>query len=233
MNKKIIICLTSFFLITPLCAEEYSVIKHGKATVTQAFDTTGLLILGGGVALTFVALGLDSQTHDAWRNHQQISADVSKYGDFWGTGIPEALIIGGQIYYDQKNGIPALEGFVVGGVVTHSLKLITARRRPDSTTATAMPSGHTQAAFSLAASMTESYGWKTALPFWGMGVFTGLTRLADNAHCLSDVVAGATVGILFGRAGYHHHQNDIQIQPIVLFNQGQVNGLQMALKKQW
>lgn len=74
-----------------------------------------------------------------------------------------------------------------------------------------MPSGHTQAAFSIAASMTESYGWKVGLPFWGMGIFTGLSRLADNAHWLSDVVAGATIGAFFGRAGYSHHQTQ-QIQ---------------------
>ena len=92
-----------------------------------------------------------------------------------------------------------------------------------------MPSGHTQAAFSIAASMTESYGWKVGLPFWGMGVFTGLTRLADNAHWLSDVVAGATIGTLFGRAGYSHHL----VQPTVLFNNGHVDGAFVALKYAW
>ena len=140
------------------------------------------------------------------------------------------MIIGGQIYYDKEDGIPALEGFVVGGIITHSAKFIIGRERPDSTTRTAMPSGHTQTAFSLAASMTESYGWKVGLPFWGMGVFTGLSRLADNAHWLSDVVAGAMLGILFGRAGYNHHR---QIQPIVLFDNGQIDGASVALRMDW
>lgn len=210
--------------------EEYKFLEHSQKTVTGAFDTTGLWILGAGSVATLIAFQFDDQTHDAWKNHQQMSKDISQFGDFWGTGIPEALIIGGQIYYDKENGIPALEGFVAGGIVTHSAKLIIARQRPDSQTKTSMPSGHTQAAFSLAASMTESYGWKKALPFWGMGVFTGLSRLADNAHWLSDVAAGATVGILFGRAGYGHHH---QIQPTVLFNEGRIDGAAVALGIDW
>ena len=197
--------------------ETQSLFKHVELTTTDAFDTTGLWILGAGTLATLVAFNFDQQIHDSWTNHQRMSADVSRYGNFWGTGIPEVIIIGGQIYFDRDNGIPAAEGLFVGGVITHTTKLLIARERPDSNTKTGMPSGHTQAAFSLAASMTESYGWKVGAPFWGLGVFTGLTRLADDAHWLSDVVAGATIGILFGRAGYKHHR---QMQPVVLFDSG-------------
>ncbi len=210
--------------------ENPSVVEHINLTTKDAFDYTGLWILGAGTLATLVAFNFDQQIHDSWTNHQRMSADVSRYGDFWGTGIPEAIIIGGQIYFDKDNGIPAAEGLFVGGVITHASKLLIARERPDSNTKTGMPSGHTQAAFSLAASMTESYGWNVGAPFWGLGVFTGLTRLADDAHWLSDVVAGATIGILFGRAGYKHHR---QIQPVVLFDNGQVDGAAIALRMDW
>ena len=226
---KFLICLFLIFS-TFARADELSFKDHVEKTAVDGFDNTGLWILGVGSLATLIAFNFDNQIHDSWKNHQQMSADVSKYGDLWGTGVPEALIFVGQTYFDKENGIPAFEGFVLGGIVTHSAKIVIGRERPDSSTRTAIPSGHTQAAFSIAASMTESYGWKVGLPFWCMGVFTGLTRLADNAHWLSDVVAGATVGTFFGRAGYKHHQ---QIQPTVLFDEGKVNGLGLAMRMEW
>ena len=117
------------------------------------------------------------------------------------------MILLGQTYYDREKGIAGLEGLALGALVTHSTKYLTARSRPDSDTKTSFPSGHTQAAFSLATSLWMSYGWSAGLPLAGLGVFTGLTRIADNAHWLSDVVAGATIGILFGRSGFRHHES--------------------------
>ncbi|MEK6772934.1 MAG: phosphatase PAP2 family protein [Bdellovibrionota bacterium] len=219
-----------FIIFSSQCfSKELTPLEHGKKTTQGAFDSTGLWILGVGTAATALSFQYDQQTKDEWKDNQKMPRTTSEYGDFWGSGIPQALIIAGQIHYDKENGIAALEGLVVGSLITHTAKIAIARERPNSTTKTSMPSGHTQAAFSIAASMTESYGWKVGLPFWGMGVFTGLTRLADNAHWLSDVVAGATIGTLFGRAGYSHHL----VQPTVLFNNGHVDGAFVALKYAW
>ncbi|MBX9768505.1 MAG: phosphatase PAP2 family protein [Bdellovibrionales bacterium] len=182
-----------------------SFLYHAKSSFTDAFDSTGLTILLIGSAATALALTQDMAIHDTWKDHQRMSTDISRVGDFWGTGIPEAGIAFGQIYFDPKNGWPHAEGLIAGGIVVHTAKLIISRARPDSPTRTAFPSGHTQAAFSTATSIFMSYGWKVGVPFFGMAVFTGLTRLADNAHWLSDVVSGATVGVLFGRAGFKHH----------------------------
>jgi len=230
MKKAMILFLILMGVSCQGYSEELTLAGHVQRTAEDAFDTTGLWILGVGTAATLLSFQWDQHIHDTWADHQQMSANISQYGNFWGTGIPEALIIGGQIYYDKDNGIPALEGFALGGIVTHSAKILIGRERPDSSTRTSMPSGHTQAAFSLAASMTESYGWKVGLPFWGLGVFTGLSRLADDAHWFSDVVAGATIGILFGRAGYKHHR---EIQPVILFHHGNVDGAAVSIRMDW
>lgn len=231
LRRKIsLFFLAIFFFSERSFCGEFNFQQHAKYTVEDGFDKTGIWILGVGSALTVLAFQLDSQTQGNWKSHQQISADISKYGDYWGTGIPQTIIFAGQTYFDPKNGIPAFEGLIAGGIVTHSAKLIVGRERPDSHTKTSMPSGHTQAAFSIAASMTESYGWKVGVPFWGLAVFTGLTRMADNAHWLSDVVAGATIGTFFGRAGYQHHRD---IQPAVIFDNGKVDGAVFVLNLEW
>ncbi len=229
-HKKFFFIFFALFFNFRCLAKDLTVWDHSKSTISDSFDRTGLWILGVGSALTLVAFHFDQQTHDNWKDHQQISAGLSQYGDYWGSGVPEVLILAGQTYFDRENGIPGLEGLILGGIVTHAAKIAIGRERPDSSTKTAMPSGHTQAAFSIAASMTESYGWKVGLPFWCMGAFTGMTRLADNAHWLSDVMAGATIGALFGRAGYRHHR---QFQPLVFLNRGQVEGAGLTLNMEW
>ena len=58
--------------------------------------------------------------------------------------------------------------------------------------------------------------------FFALGVVTGLSRLADDAHWFSDIVAGATVGIMFGRASFKHH---LEITPMVMRPQEHGYGL--------
>lgn len=204
---------------------------HVEKTATGAFDSTGLWILGGGAVATIIAHQFDGQMHDAWIHHQKMSADVSRVGDIYGQGIPAYALIATQVMVDKNNGIPAAEGIIAGGIVAQASKYAIGRARPESNTKTSFPSGHTQVAFSVAMSTTESYGWVAGAPLWAIGVFTGLTRIADDAHFLSDVVAGAVVGILCGRAGYAHHR---RVQPVVLFrDDGRPDGAEVALRMEW
>jgi membrane-associated phospholipid phosphatase len=197
--------LTVLLLLCACPGKAVSVGTHAKYSFLGAFDTTGLIILGVGVAGTAVAFSNDIQAHDSWVNYQRMSSDTARVGDFWGTGIPEAAVALGQLLLDSENGWVTTEGLLTSTAVTYGLKYSTRRQRLDSDTRTSFPSGHTQVSFALASSLTVEYGWWVGIPFIGMGVFTGLSRLADNAHWLSDVVAGATLGALFGRASYDHH----------------------------
>jgi membrane-associated phospholipid phosphatase len=48
--------------------------------------------------------------------------------------------------------------------------------------------------FTLAGSLTYSYGWKAAVPAYTAATVTALSRIKENKHWLSDVVAGAFLG---------------------------------------
>jgi membrane-associated phospholipid phosphatase len=218
-------------LSLPALADDLTVLDHAEKTFTGAFDSTGLWILGGGAVATIIAHQFDGQMHDAWMNHQKMSPGISNIGQIWGQGIPAYALIATQVIVDKNNGIPAAEGMLAGGIVAQISKHAIGRARPDSNTKTSFPSGHTQVAFSIAMSTTESYGWAAGAPFWAMGIFTGLTRIADDAHFLSDVVSGAVLGALFGRAGYAHHR---QVQPVVLFREeGRPDGAEVAFRVEW
>ncbi|MBM3570128.1 MAG: phosphatase PAP2 family protein [Alphaproteobacteria bacterium] len=67
------------------------------------------------------------------------------------------------------------------------------------------PSGHTTAAFSVAAVVAAEYEQQPAVgaAAYGIAGLTGLSRLYDREHWLSDVVAGAGLGTGVGLLVHH------------------------------
>ena len=156
-----------FFLISTSCKSFASELNtwpdETKEVMHHSVDKTGLWILGAGVLATVTAFQFDESTRNSWRDHQLMPAETSKVGEFWGQGIPEVLIIGSQLYFEPAQGLPSAEGLLLGNLAVQVLKYSIGRERPDHSEKVSMPSGHTQSSFSLATSMTESYGWKVGL----------------------------------------------------------------------
>ena len=57
--------------------------------------------------------------------------------------------------------------------------------------------------FATATSLTYAYGWKAAVIAYPIAAFVGLSRLSDDAHWGSDVVAGTFVGVFMARACFY------------------------------
>ena len=93
-----------------------------------------------------------------------------------------------------------LDAFVVNWAYTAVLKRTVARERPDGEDDKSFPSGHSSNAFALATVAERHYGWKAGLPAYALASAVAVSRLQRNKHHLSDVVAGAAVGYLAGRA---------------------------------
>lgn len=79
------------------------------------------------------------------------------------------------------------------------------RLRPDGSTYNSFPSGHTAMAFTAASLLQKEYG--SLSPWVGIASYTaatitGISRMLNNRHWLSDVVVGAGVGILSTNLGY-------------------------------
>ncbi len=201
MRKLFFIYLICFS--APVFAE--NIITGIGHTFVDAFDKKGLTILAVGTGATLLAFSQDQQMHDNWVNNQRMSKDLSSVGNFWGSGVPEIAIAAGQLIWDEPNGFAATESLIASTLVTYGLKYSSQRARPDSDTRTSFPSGHTQISFCSATNLAISYGFWAAIPAYGMAVMTGLSRLADDAHWFSDIVAGAAIGTLFGRAAFRHN----------------------------
>ena len=81
------------------------------------------------------------------------------------------------------------------------LKWAVARERPDHSDLRSMPSGHTLFAFTGAGLTGIDYGPGWAAGAYAVAVFTGAERLWGNRHWMTDVLAGAGIGILSAYAG--------------------------------
>jgi membrane-associated phospholipid phosphatase len=103
----------------------------------------------------------------------------------------------------------------LGMDLTYAVKLSVRRKRP-SGNCCAFPSGHASGTFAFASVLWRHLGWKAAVPTYTVASYVAISRLHENVHFLSDVVFGAAVGVISGRAVTHHdrHFYGMQIQPM-------------------
>ena len=95
---------------------------------------------------------------------------------------------------------------ILMGSAVNTLKRTTNVERPDGSNRHSFPSGHTATAFMTATMLNKEYGHKSpwiGVGAYGMATATGLMRMANNKHWLSDVLTGAGIGILSTEIGYY------------------------------
>lgn len=81
------------------------------------------------------------------------------------------------------------------------LKYAVSRERPDLSDMRSFPSGHSILAFTGAELTRIEYGWGWGSGSYALALFTGGERLWGNKHWITDVLAGAGIGILSAQAG--------------------------------
>src|SRR5262249_17814024 len=92
-----------------------------------------------------------------------------------------------------------LEGTLVTAAYTQVLKTAVGRTRPDGSNDRSFPSGHASNAFTWATIVEHHYGWKGGIPAYAVAAAIGAARVTGGQHYLSDVAAGATLGVIVGR----------------------------------
>lgn len=96
-------------------------------------------------------------------------------------------------------GSELLRAQIVSQLTAQAVKIAARRTRPDGTTLS-FPSGHTASAFATATVLQSNFGWKAGVPAFSVAALIASSRMKDDRHYLSDVIAGATIGILAGRS---------------------------------
>jgi membrane-associated phospholipid phosphatase len=136
----------------------------------------------------------------------QFSAALGTYAIGRIAGKNELAHLGADLFRAQ----------VVTTALTQGIKFAADRTRPDGSSYS-FPSGHTSSAFATAAVIQRHYGWKVGLPAYALAGYVGGSRLAENRHYLSDVLFGAAIGIIGGRAvTFGHGSHQFALTPIAV-----------------
>jgi hypothetical protein len=112
-------------------------------------------------------------------------------------------------------GMDLLRSAAASGALTYAIKLSVRRKRPTGNCCSSPPATPRARSPSPASSGGISVG-KRPCPTYTIASYVAVSRLHEDVHWLSDVVFGAAVGIVSGRAVTHHdrHFYGLQIQPM-------------------
>lgn len=102
-----------------------------------------------------------------------------------------------------------IKGEMIMMAATASGKHFFHQIRPDGTDYASLPSGHTAQAFAAATFLSEEYKERFRwMPYaaYSVAASVGALRIANNKHYISDVLAGAGIGILSMKLSYWTHQ---------------------------
>lgn len=182
----------------------------------QAGDWAKFGVVVGGTAALFL---VDNEVHDFFLRNQSSTADkLADAGIWYGepmtivtiTGIYYAIGLFGDVAFLRESGVALTGALVATGAYQTLIKRAVGRARPElGTGATEFDpfngtepyfsffSGHTMAAMSLShvfAKRIHNVPVKVAL--YSMGTLTGLARMYESDHWLSDVFLGSVVGIV-------------------------------------
>ena len=190
------------------------------------FNTKDWLWAGGAISATALCFAIDEPAQSWSQSHQSNTADViaTYVGEPLGNSLyviggSLAIYAGGKLAGSENIVKPALTAFkatLIAGGAAGVLKYLSHRARPFeneppdafdwkgpsfSSKNLSFVSAHSATAFALASSLStyyKDYKW-VAWVTYPLATVTAWSRVYQNKHWVSDVVAGAALGIFIGK----------------------------------
>ncbi len=191
----------------------------------------GFAVLEG--ALLFADRHIQKASYDFMERNPSLKSTsqyITNFGDSYQGVIVLAFGAYGLITNNNKmktTTLLATQPYLASAGMSTLVKMAVGRYRPHSfapgeehhlkfkgpgfgTRGSSFPSGHTTAAFSAATVFAEEYRDKPIVPIiaYSMATLVGITRITQNAHWATDVLAGAALGYVTGKQvvrNYHRY----------------------------
>ena len=191
------------------------------------WKTREYLILGVTASAVGIAISQDEAFREfILKDPNSVKDDFAVTGELMGNTYyvagALALSYGGACLFSNERFSEAVwvttKSVIISAVITHTLKNVFNRQRPfeggEDPDATewfkgrplqdgnkSFPSGHTTTAFALASGLSNFYSdkWWVGAVAYPLAGLTAWSRMYDDKHWLSDVVAGAAIGIFTGK----------------------------------
>jgi membrane-associated phospholipid phosphatase len=221
VTRSSCIILVGLTAAAPIRAEDFTlpdVWSDTKLYFTSPlrWDSTDWVVFGGTIAAVAAAHQFDGRVRDhfATKNPVLTGKDKNSTRD----AAPAAALVAGTwamglLLDDSAGRVEAyrmLEAGALSSITTEIFKYSAGRLRPNETlrvddwrkSGSSFPSLHASAAFAIGTVFAESggddYRWVRRVIGFGMASGTAYARLHGNVHWLSDVVAGAAIGVYTG-----------------------------------
>ena len=187
-------------------------VKPYKFMDDLTFVGIPLFIAGWAVKGDKAMFRVNAKADQGGKKNTQLLTDfktgIDDYTQFFGPAMVVGLKLGG---YEGRSDWPRLlaSSFMSYGIMAglvNGIKYTAKEMRPDGSSANSWPSGHTATAFVGASLLHKEYGL-TRSPWWsvagyGVATATGVMRVLNNRHWISDVMSGAGIGIMSTELGY-------------------------------
>lgn len=219
--------------------EEFIVDIKDVALAPKRFNDKQWLTTGIFLGGTSIIYSQDRQLNKFFQDNRTDFTDQLSGALFdpWGDGYYSVPLVGGLFLYGHFNkkpreksiAITTAKAMAVSAVYISTMKKIFHRHRPNKYPANpfawegpslshehnAFPSGHTVIAFTVASVLGSEYKDKPFIPItlYSLAGFTAASRLNDNKHWVSDVVAGALLGYGIGKLVYNNDKKRMKLAP--------------------
>ncbi len=191
---------------TPMPQEYTHGVKHDRFSSSKVYQMTYI-----GVPLVAAGLIVKGEDDHFRSLRNDYMPEFRNHTDDYIQLMPAAVLVGlkaagveSRSSWGRMIVSDAFAAMLMASVV-NTLKLTTNVTRPDGSDNHSFPSGHTATAFMAATMLSKEYGHLS--PWISVGAYTtatatGLMRVANNKHWLSDVLTGAGIGIITTEMGY-------------------------------
>ncbi|HDZ14889.1 MAG TPA: phosphatase PAP2 family protein [Pricia sp.] len=207
MNCKIFLAI--FFLLVSTIGYSQIDTVHIKPKRTLLYKS----ILPAGLIASGILLSDSKFEKSLNRETRNRVGNSFNYGiDEYTRFAPTALMYIGDLagveaknhWFDQTKNMTL--SIIITDIITNTMKRHIYKVRPDGSNAKSFPSGHSSLTFTSAAVLYEEFSDTSPLlaySGYGFAAVTGSFRMLNNRHYLSDVLAGAGIGILVAKLVYH------------------------------
>lgn len=255
MKRKLLLWLAAFSMLSATAQEKIVIAGDTlvnqsrvtkKSTIYKQLTVPAILVGYGALGLCSKEIkGINHRVKSYVDNNIDNGTsidDYTRYAPALSVYALNAMGIKGKHNFRDRTAILLTSQIIMCGA-TFGLKKLAGVERPDGSEDNSFPSGHTATAFASAEFMYQEY--KDVSVWYGVAGYvvatgTGLLRIYNDRHWLTDVAAGAGIGILSTKVAYwiypwmqkqlfgdDENKREAMIAP---FYNGEQAGLSMMLK---
>lgn len=214
-RNELILSLLFLLLSVRLVAQNYDTLSINKNSFKYEYDLKLKNTILPVVFIGYGIVGFDNPHLKSWNlgirsevlehiNTKYRADDYFQYAPGLAVYILDDAGLKAKHSFWDRTAVLA-GSFVLQTAVVQTLKYTTNVTRPDSSAANSFPSGHTTLAFSGAEFLWQEYKdhsiW-IGISGYVVASTIGFARVINNKHWVTDVVAGAGIGILSTKISY-------------------------------